>query len=402
MWILSAFGPGSRAPAQLFGGLPREQSFEEMRVRHYELAARGQSQQAIDEAQKLHKTASDQMRVAMQDVDGAIEYIIGAEKDHPNRLDICKQGSTRDNSDVFARANASGSANSSASGFGQPSMPAPGFGQPSMPGPGFRKPTGPTSAFGQTSSDTSGTSGFSQPSPTQNPFARASNPTPLNPFSRAQGNLGTPAGGFGASSPGGFQSSSSGGFGTTPNMDATMESPGKPGSSTAGGFGATASGGFGSQSTGAFGLPSGGGFGQGPGTQRSEQPAWGGAMNSQNAAGAFAANGVLQAPQGVQASGGGKPDAQYDGSGRLKSWGGKPVSYPDDSKEPCIRRQDGKWERIWFPDGPPERTMPQDIPLNYYDEHLEKEYKYLAEHGKFKDDVIPQFPPKWEWTSWDF
>lgn len=36
-WILSAYGPGRDAPEQLFGGIPREQSFEEVRF-HYVVA----------------------------------------------------------------------------------------------------------------------------------------------------------------------------------------------------------------------------------------------------------------------------------------------------------------------------------------------------------------------------
>lgn len=31
-WIMSAYGPGKDAPDQLFGGYPREQSFEELRL----------------------------------------------------------------------------------------------------------------------------------------------------------------------------------------------------------------------------------------------------------------------------------------------------------------------------------------------------------------------------------
>ena len=46
-WILSAYGPGIKAPTQLFGGPLREQSFEEMRLRHYVAAASGNSQQAV-------------------------------------------------------------------------------------------------------------------------------------------------------------------------------------------------------------------------------------------------------------------------------------------------------------------------------------------------------------------
>lgn len=46
-WILSAYGPGRFAPAQLFGGLPREQSFEEMRLLHYMGLAAGNPQQVV-------------------------------------------------------------------------------------------------------------------------------------------------------------------------------------------------------------------------------------------------------------------------------------------------------------------------------------------------------------------
>ena len=46
-WLLSAYAPVSNAPALLFGGYPREQSYEEMRLRHLEAAAAGRSQQAV-------------------------------------------------------------------------------------------------------------------------------------------------------------------------------------------------------------------------------------------------------------------------------------------------------------------------------------------------------------------
>ena len=46
-WILSAYGPGRHAPAQLFGGPMREQSFEEMRLLHYMAMAAGNPQPAV-------------------------------------------------------------------------------------------------------------------------------------------------------------------------------------------------------------------------------------------------------------------------------------------------------------------------------------------------------------------
>lgn len=46
-WILSAYGPGLKAPIQLFGGEEREKSFEEMRLNHYALRAQGQEALAV-------------------------------------------------------------------------------------------------------------------------------------------------------------------------------------------------------------------------------------------------------------------------------------------------------------------------------------------------------------------
>lgn len=46
-WILSCYGPGRDAPDQLFGGFPREQSFEEMRLAFMEGQARGNAEGAV-------------------------------------------------------------------------------------------------------------------------------------------------------------------------------------------------------------------------------------------------------------------------------------------------------------------------------------------------------------------
>jgi nucleoporin NUP42 len=46
-WILSAYAPGRDAPEQLFGGYPREQSFEEMRLHYLTGKAAGTEQQAV-------------------------------------------------------------------------------------------------------------------------------------------------------------------------------------------------------------------------------------------------------------------------------------------------------------------------------------------------------------------
>lgn len=46
-WILSAYAPGRDAPEQLFGGFPREQSFEELRLHFMMGKAAGNEQQAV-------------------------------------------------------------------------------------------------------------------------------------------------------------------------------------------------------------------------------------------------------------------------------------------------------------------------------------------------------------------
>lgn len=56
-WILSAYAPGRNAPEQLFGGYPREQSFEEMRLHYMMGKAAGNEQQAVSRSLlHLHTT----------------------------------------------------------------------------------------------------------------------------------------------------------------------------------------------------------------------------------------------------------------------------------------------------------------------------------------------------------
>jgi nucleoporin NUP42 len=50
-WILSAYAPGRDAPQQLFGGFPREQSFEELRLHYMMGKATGNEQQAVSNGQ---------------------------------------------------------------------------------------------------------------------------------------------------------------------------------------------------------------------------------------------------------------------------------------------------------------------------------------------------------------
>ncbi|OHF02024.1 hypothetical protein CORC01_02603 [Colletotrichum orchidophilum] len=207
-WILSAYGPGRDAPEQLFGGNLREQSFEEMRLVHMMAAASGNPQQALNQAQELYQQAQQQMKTAVGNLDGAIQFIISAEQTHPNRIDLCKQGTlpggTTGEFAVGKRAASSlgqqnpfssntpaatsnpfssnnqqtsafgGGGLSSGSAFGQPAalgqrpnpFGTPAFGQtsqPSQPSSTFGQPSKPTSAFGAPSSSAPAFGQTSQP-----------------------------------------------------------------------------------------------------------------------------------------------------------------------------------------------------------------------------------------------
>ncbi|KAK4695230.1 nucleoporin NUP42, partial [Lecanoromycetidae sp. Uapishka_2] len=184
-WILSTYGPGRDAPIQLFGGHPREQSFEELRIRHYELAAQNNQQLAIQEAQNLVSNAEQQVQTALNDVDGAIRYIINGENEHPNRIDVCKakgaiatqppsSNRIQQSAPAFGQPSNTTQAfglTSTPSTIGQPSSSKPAFGQPSAPSafgrssaPAFGQPSAPVSTFGQPSTSAFGqSSAFGQP-----------------------------------------------------------------------------------------------------------------------------------------------------------------------------------------------------------------------------------------------
>ncbi|KAG6039990.1 hypothetical protein E4U41_001751 [Claviceps citrina] len=91
-WILSAYAPGRNAPEQLFGGFPREQSFEEMRLHYLTAKASGNEQQALNQAQELYQNARQQMQTAVGNIQDAARFIVEAENRHPNRHDICREG----------------------------------------------------------------------------------------------------------------------------------------------------------------------------------------------------------------------------------------------------------------------------------------------------------------------
>ncbi|KAL2072350.1 hypothetical protein VTL71DRAFT_11693 [Oculimacula yallundae] len=515
-WILSAYGPGRQAPAQLFGGPMREHSFEEMRLIHYMALAAGNSQPAILEAEKLWHASEQQIQTAVSNIDGAVSFIINSEKEHPNRLDIVREGQPGPGSQPNPFNNQSSFQQNStpnANPFGAPSQPAaPAFGAPTAPAfgapsalggafgqpsalgqksnpfgganPAFGAPTqlGAGGAFGQPSalgqkpnpfggstassqapvaapfSSFAGTAnpfgqkpafgapiqpaapgpfgapsqpaasnafgapsnGFGAPSQTAqpSPFGQPSNPSP-NPFggqSNAPANqLGVPQSGFGESSPArnpfGAPSQQSqrpqNAFGapTTPQANPFGAAPATP--AAANPFGVTptapaAANPFGqpsnpTQNPNPFGPPAASGpsssngntFGQQP--QQPQQPQ----QQSQPTQNGHGPNVQLDSQHPPLAS-----YSSKDNSGRLTMFKNKRVVYKDN--EPGFTGQDGNWERIWFPDGPPIFNKDTQMEESMYDEKIKAEYLHAKQTGSFQNGIMPLLPPRREWCHWDF
>ncbi|GAB0132107.1 hypothetical protein EsDP_00000551 [Epichloe bromicola] len=198
-WILSAYAPGRNAPEQLFGGYPREQSFEEMRLHYLTAKDSGNEQQALNQAQELYQNAQQQMQTAVGSTQDAARFIVEAENKHPNRLDVCREGTQGAPFGEFlvgkrpvsiaqpgqaANPFSSGSggttttnpfggaaAQPTPSAFGKPAalgqrpnpFGTPAFGQPAQPSSGFGQPSQPSSAFRQPSAQPQA-SPFGQPS----------------------------------------------------------------------------------------------------------------------------------------------------------------------------------------------------------------------------------------------
>lgn len=464
-WIFSCYGPGRNAPRQLFGGPQREQSFEELRLRHYEAAATGNAQQAVQEAQMLYAESINQMETVLGDLNGAIRYVMDGVNEHPNRIDITegKQGpSGIGQSAPFGQPSQPTSAFGQPSGlgigqsaFGKPTFGQPsGFGQPSAPGPSaFGQPSslGRGSAFGQTSGlgqsafgkpafgqTGFGQSAFGQPSFGQPAFGQPSFGQPSAP---GPSPFGKPSGASPFSQFAGQNQPAGDGFGQ-PSGQATASPFGQVAAQQQQ---QPASTGFGQPSTAAQG-PTGFGqpsqttspFGQvqkptAPFGQLSAAPSPFGAAAQQAAPSSFgqpaAPGGFGQQQQPAAATPqttagtGPPPILKFDPSQelnpipplngqtvrdplskKLSMWKGQPVKYIDNA--PCyLHPQDRQTPaRIFFPDGPPDQASLRDAhgkPEEYTPEVTEQ-YEFFLKNGYFKDGVIPSVPPKTEWVSFDF
>ncbi|KAJ5220424.1 CCCH zinc finger domain protein [Penicillium chermesinum] len=451
-WIFSSYAPAPDVPRLLFGGPQREQSMEEMRLRHYEATAAGNMDQAVQEAQALWQESMKQMEVALNDTQGAIKYILDGFQEHPNRIDIC-EGNTGPNSNQSGPAPFSQAQQSSGStafnqpasvGFGQPAQSASPFGQPQQPGFGQPSALGSGTAFGQPSSlgggggfgkpgfgtggsafgttnnaSSFGSTPFGQPSAASaSPFGGASTASPFSqinqnanpsPFSNPSATQANPSPFGQPSQPSAFGQPSALGSGSSPfgqaQKPAAAASPFGQ-ASGASGFGQAA------QSVSPFGqvqpqqnqLSNPSPFGQ---PQASTTTAFGGQPTS------AAPFGQTAAPQGipVESNQNAGPPAFMDvdetkylnplprlqgetrrdpASNRLTMWKGRP-----DNKT---------WIRIHFPDGPPDPASLRDSQAkeDEYTPEIAAKYEYFLKHGHYENGEIPAVPPKREWISFDF
>ncbi|CAF9927483.1 MAG: hypothetical protein GOMPHAMPRED_004409 [Gomphillus americanus] len=406
-------------PKNLFGGPERELSPEEMRFHFYELASQGKMQDAINEADSLQRIATNQMDNVLRDISGAIKYLQNGFNEHPNRIDICNECTK---TGVFLTNNASQQNGSSSitGSFGQPSrtsasMPIPQaskplpFGQPSNPmaNAAFGLPSklGSDSAFSQPSfSQTPSQSTFGRPSMLGEPQTAFGQPSGVgvrtSPFGRASqsaaATFSQPKDLFSSQQQ---QLVNSSPFTTQPiNQERMQVSPStnqSPFATSSGPFSISsglqqASGslplsgavGFGqsNSSAGAFGQASGGGFGINSGIHSITQ-------------------GFSAPPQ--RSTNNTNPSAFRGMQGKLQSWKGRQVQYFD--SEPCYREDDGFWQRIWFPDGPPAWNKPEVLPTDLpYNTETEERFKLASDSKRFSYGLIPLVPPRREWTNWDF
>ncbi|CAL3971676.1 unnamed protein product [Diplocarpon coronariae] len=518
-WILSAYGPGRGAPAQLFGGPLREQSFEEMRLLHYMAMASGNPQQAAQHAEKLFHDSEQQIQAALNDIDGAINFVIASENVHPNRIDIVResqaagpgsqsnplgsqsslQPASSSAPNPFGIANAQPPAGSA---FGAPSAPA--FGRPTSLGGCFgRQPgldqkssafTGGNSAFGAPTqlgfggvfgqsaalgqkpnpfgaasfSNFAGTPNpfgqqkpdiiaFGQPS-TSSPFGAPTQTVALNPFgvSSSQAVSSSPFGGpsqpvisnpFGAASqstqPNPFgqlsdPTTSSNTFGRNPVQSNPLGGATEFGVSShaENAFGVSIQpqppqgvsnlfGGASSPQLNPFGATSSAPAARNPFAQQFSTPptntnSFGNPIPRANGT----ASDTPQPPRQHVTNGTsgnvqiGAPHPRIetystkDASGRLKTFKGKQVTYrgaepatgdrPSKMGDPGYTGPDGKWERIWFPDGAPVFNKDTAVDDSLYDGNIESAYRYAKQTGAFQGGKMPLLPPKREWCSWDF
>ncbi|KFY16385.1 hypothetical protein V492_01370 [Pseudogymnoascus sp. VKM F-4246] len=436
-WILSAYGPGLKAPIQLFGGEEREKSFEEMRLNHYIFRAQGQEALAAQQQDELIQKASAQNQNALHNIDAALQYVLSGENEHPNRLDIVEQ---------YTKGIINPTQPTAPVGANVPAVNA--LGQPGQNPAASGAFGAGQSILGQSPNPLGGQGAFGAPSPAFGQPGLGSNPLASQPFG-AQAPLQAPQpvnpsqfgqqpqpGGLGAfGQPGGFQQSQAnpliaqpqvqqapspfapaqpqpqpqGAFGQAQAQQPAQPSPfGQPAAQPASGFSTGASP-FGAPPTGPSGFQQGGAqpFGGAAPTQQpnpfSPIPQQQQAQSQQS--GFPAAGGQVADPSPYPPGSGAQHPhpstySARDASNRITMFKGRPVVYKDN--QPGFQNSDGSWEKIWFPNGPPGYYNATELPEESYDQATKEAYEKLRQTGELEGGKLPLLPPRREWAKWDF
>ncbi|OBT59406.1 hypothetical protein VE04_00502 [Pseudogymnoascus sp. 24MN13] len=446
-WILSAYGPGLKAPIQLFGGEEREKSFEEMRLNHYALRAQGQEALAAQQQDELIQKAAAQNQNALHNIDAALTYVLRGENEHPNRLDIVEQytkgiiNPTQPMAPLGANIPAvnplgqpSQIAPASAFGAGQSILgqapnplggqgafgaPSPAFGQPGLganplasPPFGVQAPVQPPqpSPFGQ-QPQPGGIGAFGQPGGFQQnaPNPLLAQPQPQGAFGQPQVQQPAQPSPFGQ--PQAQQPVQPSPFGQPQAQQPAQPSPfGQNAAQPASGFSTGASP-FGAAPTAPSGFQQGGAqpFGAAPPSNIQAPNPFSPIPQQQAAQGqqsGFAAAGGQVADPSPYPPG---SNAQHphpstysarDASNRITMFKGRPVVYKDN--QPGFQNSDGSWEKIWFPNGPPGYYSATELPEEGYDQATKEAYEKLRQTGELEGGKLPLLPPRREWSKWDF
>lgn len=405
------------------------------------------------------------MRNALDDIDGAIKYILDGQNEHPNRIDVCKAKGTEPLSDqstlsTSGTASSFGRSLSTTPAFGQEAAPSS-FGRP--PTSAFRQPSAPTSMFGQAPGPTFGqpsapTSTFGQPSVQNSMSGQASGPTfgqqsaqnstfgqpsfgQPSAFNRPTTSFGQPSTTFeqpSMSNAAFGQPSSSSPFSNQPTSMPAPTQLANPfrqaaGSSQPLAFGKPSS----QQQTEVFGKPSAtnaGLFAQPASQQATEVTAQNSAaprnpfataissssfntvdQNSNGEAsrnpfgparfsqpaGTIGENSSASGPRATVVNGTTSSAAQIQKDNQGKVKVWNGKAVSYMNGEPCYRGSDGDWRRIWFPDGAPSLVNSESLPDTAYDGPTKENYDFVKANGCFKDGVMPLVPPKREWCGWN-
>lgn len=412
----------------------------------------------LNQAQELYQNAQQQMQTALSSIQEAARFVVEAENRHPNRLDICREGTqgapfgqflvgTRPSSTAQAVpqalavnpfSSASGGIASpfggatatqpTPSAFGQPSalgqrtnpFGTPAFGQPAQPSLGFGQPSAQPQAspFGQASQSTA-SAAFGQPSAFGQPAQPVAS-TGGSSFGQV-GQLG--GGGGGVAKPNPFAPANA--FGQNGHTQHQQSNPfdqqqtqntspfGQPSSQPpkANPFATASNPQPQQQSSNPFAQnpPNGtnrGAFGQPPPPQQQNNNPFAaarGGQTQQPAPAAAATQGPGTSPYAPGSSKTHPPIHTYatkNADGTLAAFKGRPVTYKGDL--PGIRAFDGTWTRIWFPAGPPGYYKDTELPPDEYDERSNNQWLTFQQTGTFAEGVMPELPPPRECTLWDF